>query len=296
MFIFWFENSIYSNIYFFTVCFINAIRFICDYFLRLFFDFRFICKVCRIFSIFFEVSIFNYNLFWIIMNIEEIFNSTFDDFDKIFIFRNVSEYIVWKRNMLNRLKTLNFFDYIEKNEIFDLNVKNKKIWKNDNKRIRVIVRMRFDSNAQKIVENKFIIKDIWNIFAVEFKFKEFDHVNFVYETLNNCKLFFFSSVDDYCDKFIELVFKIEAFVFIEDVQLFEIWFIYRFHMNLDFNYQQYCEKYFQTYDVFDENEKVNFFFYVIKRLINVVVVFNNNIFVFVIAFHVCSNIECLHSF
>ena len=160
MFIFWFESSIYSNIYFFTVCFINAVCFICDYFLRFFLDFRLICKICKIFSIFFEISIFSYSFLWIIMNIEEIFNSIFDDFDKIFILRNVSEYIVWKRNMLNRLKILNFFDYIEKNEIFDLNVKNKKIWKNDNKRIRVIVRMRFDSNVQKIVEKKFIVKNI----------------------------------------------------------------------------------------------------------------------------------------
>ena len=36
------------------------------------------------------------------------------------------------------------------------------------------------------------------------------------------------------------------------------------------------------------------FFYVIKRLINVVVVFNNNIFVFVIVFHVCTSFECSH--
>ena len=230
------------------------------------------------------------------MSIEKIFNSSLNGFDKISFFRNVSEYIVWKRNMQNRLKALNLFDYIEEDEFLDLSVRNKKIWRNGNRRIRVILRMRFGLNAQKIVEIKLLVKEIWDILAVEYKSKGSDHVNLVYEALNNCKLSFFFIVDDYCDKFIELVFKAEAFVFIEDVQLSEVWLIYRFHMNLDFNYQQYCENYLQTHDVFDETNQVKFIlFYVIKRLVNVAVVFNSNISVFVIAFHVCTSFGCSHS-
>ena len=231
------------------------------------------------------------------MSIEEISNSNLDDFDKIFFFRNVSEYIAWKRNMLNRLKILNFFEYIEEEKFFELSIEERKYWKNSNRRICAIVRMRFDFNAQKIVENKSFVKDIWDIIAAEYKFKGFDHVNFAYETLDNYKLFFFSSIDDYCDKFIELVFKVEAFVFAEGDHIFEILLIHRFHMNFDFNFQQYCENYFQTHDVFDEDDKVKFIlFYVIKRLINVVIAFNINTFVFVIGFHVCTDSKCFHSY
>ena len=123
--------------------------------------------------------------------------------------------------MFNCFKALNLFEYIKKIEFTNLNVKDKKIWKNNNKRFCVIVRMRFDLNVQKFVKNKLLVKKIWNIIAKEFKFKKFDYVNLIYEVLNNCKLFFFL-VDNYCDKFIKLVFKVEIFVLTESVNIFKI--------------------------------------------------------------------------
>ena len=102
-------------------------------------------------------------------------------------------------------------------------------------------------------------------------------------------------IDDYYDKFTKLVFKIEIFVPVENDYIFEILFIHRFYINFDFNFQQYCENYFQIHDVFDKNNKIKFiFFYVIKRLINVVIVFNINTFAFVIDFHVCTNLKCFY--
>ena len=105
--------------------------------------------------------------------------------------RNVNDYFNWKRNIYNRFEIIELVDYINEIKLENLNFKKFEIWDFDNHRTRALIRMRLNSNFIKFVKNKFLVKKIWNVFVVKFKVKSFEHINFDYEILNNCRLCFF---------------------------------------------------------------------------------------------------------
>ena len=176
--------------------------------------------------------------------------------------------------MYNRFEVMNLIEYLKNERNFQLIDKEIKFWNRENRKTRVLIRMRFDLNFITFVKNLETIKIIWKKFAKKYKFKNSEHVNFVYDVLNSCKFFVFVSIDDYVDKFIELMNQLNIYTFIDDSDFSKSYFIYRFHLNLDSEWTLYCEIYAQIHSTYIEKSKMIFdFIYVTQHFINICVNF-----------------------
>ena len=174
-------------------------------------------------------------------------------FDKISLFRNVNKYFNWKRQMYNRFEIMNLIEYLKNNKIDNLIVKKIKIWNKKNRKIRVLIRMRFDLNFIIFVKNFETIKIIWKKFVKKYKIKNFEHVNFIYDVLNFCKFFDFFFIDDYVEKLLELNNQLKIYTFKKIHDFSKSYFIYRFHFNFDSKWIFYCEIYVQFHVTYNND-------------------------------------------
>ena len=247
---------------------------------------------------------FIYDSFETLLNIvmsnseNDVFISDFNVVLKdIFKLKDFVDWQSWKRDMFDALKMFDLLIFIIEYKKLSGDASVKKIWvfKRGHKKVITIMKMRYREHVRKLIENCINAIKTYKIFEENFIFKSAGIVNDAFHKLFNTRLKDYFSAGVYVNKFRNTVDELKIFSF--KMILNDNLLIYWFHMNLDFNYDQYRKNYIQIHEVFNDNDEVKqFFSEVMTRFLNIIRNFMNNITVssmtsVTVAFIVSSNVQ-----
>ena len=107
--------------------------------------------------------------------------------------------------------------------------------------ICTILKIICEKNVYSKIENMKNVANVWNHLKQMFKFRESDFFNDAFRQFENFILINCSNFANYVYKFWNLLNKFKAFFF--KFIIFENYFIYRFHVNLNSKHNNYFERY-----------------------------------------------------
>ena len=139
----------------------------------------------------------------------------------------------------------------------DVLIKKTRMFKRDHKKIVTIMKMRYQKHVHKLIENYINAGEAYKILKKNFIFKDVDIVNDTFHKLFNIRLINYFSIDAYVNKFRNTINKLKILSF--KMILNDNFLIYWFHMNLNFNYNQYRKNYIQIHEIFNDNNEIKHF-------------------------------------
>ena len=160
----------------------------------------------------------------------------------------------------------------------DVSIKKTRMFKHDHKKIITIMKMRCQKHVRKLIENCINAVETYKILEKNFIFKNADIVNDAFHKLFNIRLKNYFSIDAYINKFRNTIDELKIFSF--KMILNDNLLIYWFHINLNFNYDQYQKNYIQIHEIFNDNDEIKqFFSEIMTRFLNIMRNFTNNIII-----------------
>ena len=119
----------------------------------------------------------------------------------------------------------------------NVSIKKTRMFRRDHKKAVTIIKMRYQKHVRKLIKNCINAVETYKILKKNFIFKSVDIVNDAFHKLFNIHLKDYFSVDAYVNKFRNTINKLKILSF--KMILNDNLLIYWFHMNLNFNYDQY---------------------------------------------------------